>query len=129
MPTTRPWFHKRVLPIQQNDRAVFEAIKQQTQLEEHATAQERQLRIDIAAVEDDVTLSIDQKKQASDTLLNLDMQQYNEREKHKNHIVKTQHTAQEAVHKMGQGNPNKPTDLVFEPQTLFECSKDADRRL
>ena len=91
------------------------------------------MRIDIAiaAVEDDIALSTDQKKQASNTLLNIDMRQYNryEREKQKSHITKTQHTAQEAVDKMGLGNPSKPTHLVFEPQTLFECSKDADRRL
>ena len=121
-------FHKRVLPIQQNDRAIAEAIRRRTQLDEEATAQEIQLGIDIKAVEDDMTLSTDQTKLACDTLRNVDMRQYNEREKKKSHIAKTQHTAQEAVDKMGQGNPNKPTDLVFRPPTLFECAKDTDRR-
>ena len=121
-------FHKKVLPIQQNNKTICEAIQRRVQLEEEARQAKIQMDADIQAVEDDPTLHAGQKKAASDTIIQLDMRKYNERAKQKSHIVKDQHTAQEAVDKMGKGNLHKPTDLGFGAQTLNECAKDSDRR-
>ena len=121
-------FHKKVLPIQQNDKTIYESIKRQASLDEEGRQAALQLEADTKEAEDNPVLDANEKKAEIGVVIQLGMRKYNERAKQKSHIVKDQYTAQEAVDKMGKCNLHKPTDLEFGANTLLECAKDSDRR-